>query len=63
MKNTFINSLLAVMLTFLFVTPSLADDFNEAYIPAIALYPQQNAVRNRLDLIEWYMELPARSKR
>lgn len=50
MKNIFINSLLAVMLTFLFVTPSLADDFNEPYIPAIALYPQQNAVRNRLDL-------------
>ena len=50
MKHTFINSLLAVMLSFLFVTPSLADDFNEPYIPAIALYPQQNAVRNRLDL-------------
>ena len=50
MKNLSLSMMLAFVLAFIQTFPAQAEDFREAYIPAIALYPQQNAIRNRLDL-------------
>ena len=50
MKKLSLSMMLAFVLAFIQTLPVQAEDFREAYIPAIALYPQQNAIRNRLDL-------------
>jgi len=50
MKNTTIYGLLAMMLAFLQIPCGYAADFTVANPKDIALYPQQNAIRNRLDL-------------
>ncbi|MCR4765249.1 MAG: beta-glucuronidase [Bacteroidaceae bacterium] len=58
MKRSFLYCIITVLFAISFIDPVAGIAQNGTYIPAIALYPQQNAVRNRLDLSSiWNFQL------